>query len=165
MKKLNTYISNEKISSLDNYINEKLKINKLSKIQYNYYPKNLDELRKILKERLAKDKNANLNDIDVSKITNMSRLFQDLDPHNINISDWDVSNVENMYCMFSWCGNFDSDLSDWDVSNVEIMNGMFYKCTKFTGEGLENWKVSKDTGKYDMFGDCPSLKNKPSWYK
>ena len=60
---------------LDNYINEKLKINKSTKHQYTCQPKNKKELKVILEERLAKDKNADLNDIDVSEIIDMSLLF------------------------------------------------------------------------------------------
>ena len=87
------------MKNLNNYILEKLNIKDI-KHQYNYFPKTRGELRQILEERLKEDKNANLNDIDVSKITNMSCLFSDLDPHNIDISKWDVSNVTNMGSMF-----------------------------------------------------------------
>ena len=58
---------------INHYIQEKLVINKNTKAKvYTCQPKDKFELRKILEERLAKDKNANLNDIDVSQITDMS---------------------------------------------------------------------------------------------
>ena len=126
------------MKNLNNYILEKLNIKDI-KHQYNYFPKTKDELRKILDERLKDDKNANLNDINVSEITNMSCLFSDLDPHNIDISEWDVSNVIDMFKMFYGCNNFNSDLNKWDVSKVQTMAY--------------------------MFSGCDSLKNKPSWYK
>ena len=126
------------MNSLSTYIIEKLKINKDIKI-YNYHPKDKKELRSLIKELLKeRGKDANLNDIDVSDITDMSELFTDLDPHNIDISKWNVSNVKNMSDMFYNCEKFNSDLSKWDVSNVEDM--------------------------YFMFSGCNSLKNKPSWY-
>ena len=133
------------MKTINNYINEKLKINKTT-IKYTYQPKNYIELREILEERLDKDKNADLNDIDVSLMTIMCTnkdkgLFEGLDPHNIDISRWDVSNVENMTHMFLGCKNFNCDLSNWDISNVENMSSMFYACKKFTGKGLENWNV------------------------
>ena len=167
MKRLNNYVSNEKILSLDNYITEKLKI---GKVTYTCQPKDKFELRKILEERLDKDKNADLNDIDVSKITDMGEvsgfgLFEYLDPHNIDISRWDVSNVEDMYRMFYNCKNLDCDLGNWDVSNVKDMYAMFFRCSKFTGEGLENWDVSNVEKMSFMFEWCENFKNKPSWYK
>ena len=90
------------MKNLNNYIIERLHITKKTSI-YNYFPKTKEELRKILEERLTKDKNADLNDIDVSQITNMFELFYKLDPHNIDISNWDVSNVTNMSYMFLNC--------------------------------------------------------------
>ena len=157
------------MKKLDNYIIEKLKIGKSTKHQYNYFPKNRDELRKILEERLAEDKDADLNDIDVSEIIDMGEyaykgLFDGLDPHDIDISRWNVSKVRNMSCMFYWCENFNCDLSNWDVSRVEDMRGMFAYCKKFKAEGLENWKVTNNTKMKYMFDNCDSLKNKPSWY-
>ena len=162
MKTINNYISNEKFSSLDEYITEKLKIGKM---HYICQPEDRDELKSILKERLAKDKNANLNDIDVSKITDMSWLFYNLNPHNIDVSQWNVSNVETMNGMFFDCRNLNCDLSDWDVSSVKNMKAMFYDCKHFNCD-LSDWHVSKVEDMLNMFYNCRSLiKNIPSWYK
>ena len=126
-----------------------------------------DLLKKLLKER---GKDADLNDIDVSKITTMFNddsgrgLFSRLDPHNIHIEYWDVSNVKDMGGMFNGCENFNCDLSEWNVSNVKDMRCMFYDCKKFTGQGLENWKPYKCKKMNYMLSGCSSLKNKPSWY-
>ena len=141
MKNLKEIILGTKKSlSIDDYIQEKLKINSNSKIvEYKHQPKDKDELKKIIEKRIDKNKDADLNDIDVSGITDMSNLFYNLDPHNIDISEWDVSNVKNMRFMFQFCKHFNSNLSNWDVSNVKDMTEMFYECT--------------------------ALKNKPSWYK
>ena len=144
-----------------------------------YFPKDNQELRKLLEERLAEDKDADLNDIDVSQITNMDRLFYKLDPHNIDISLWDVSNVENMNSVFygckkfncdlnSWnvskvtnmehmfhdCNVFNCDLSNWNVSKVKNMESMFYHCYEFEGKGLENWKIDSLINFRYMFDGC-----------
>ena len=154
------------MKALNNYIVERLHINKDSKvIVYKYFPKTYDELKEILENLVEEDVNANLNNIDVSKIVDMGFLFENLDPHNIDISNWDVSNVENMNGMFFNCYKFNSDLSNWDVSNVKNMDYMFNDCRSFTGEGLENWKPIKCTNMFDVFSGCKSLKNRPSWYK
>jgi len=179
------------MKNLDSYITEKLVIGK-NIIHKKIKVSTRDELRAILEERLAEDKNADFNDLDVSEITDMGYdscgLFEDLDPHNIKIDKWDVSNVKNMGYMFQFCENFNSDLSKWDVSKVQNMNEMFYECNRFNSN-LSKWDVSnvKDMGymfyncekfnsdlsKWDvsnvkdmdsMFRGCNSLKNKPSWY-
>ena len=54
------------MKTLNNYINEAL-IKKDTKIKiYNYYPKDIFELREIIEKRLKNNKNADLTDIDVS---------------------------------------------------------------------------------------------------
>ena len=148
-------------------------------------------VNKLIKER---GDDANLNDINTSKITDMSKLFLGLNHiiliHNIDISEWNVSNVKDMTLMFYKCEKFNCYLGNWDVSNVMRTTSMFSGCKKFTGKGLENWNVSKctnmnwmfdecekfycdlnnwnisnTTDTYWMFNACGSLINKPSWYK
>ena len=153
------------MKNLKDIIIEGLKIGSKTKVNmYTCQPKDKNELISIIEERLNKDKNANLNDIDVSNITNMSYLFYVLDPHNIDISEWDVSNVKNMRNMFLRCDNFNSDLSNWDVSSVEHMKAMFVGCKNFNCD-LSKWDVSNVIDMKSMFLGCDSLKNKPSWYK
>ena len=80
--------------------------------------------------------NDSLNWIDVSHMTNMTRLFSKIagttkkSRYTGDISKWDVSNVKNMNYMFSF-SHFNNDISDWDVSNVENMSGMFHNNMKF----------------------------------
>ena len=154
------------MNNLSTYIAEKLHINKDIKVkEYHYHPKDKYELISLLKELLEeRGKDADLNDIDVSDITDMSELFYGLNPHKIDISEWNVSNVTNMECMFERCKNFNSDLSKWDVSNVKNMESMFYNCGNFNSD-LNKWNVSSVKNMHFMFGKCNSLKNKPSWYK
>ena len=183
------------MKAINAYITEKFQVSKDNIRPYNYYPKTKEELRKILEERLVKDQNADLNDIDVSAITDMGSLkngiglFEGLDPHNIDISEWDVSNVTNMKDMFYGCNNFNSNLSEWDVSKVTDMRFMFHNCEKFNSDlskwdvssvtnmkemfnrcykfnyNLSKWDVSKVKDMRNMFIYCYSLINKPIWYK
>ena len=138
MKQINQFINEYIIKKkLDNPID--------SEDHYKYFPENKLELSKIIKD-LLKDNQTNLNIIDVSKITDMSELFdkinQSIEINDIDISRWDVSKVTNMKYMFFGCSKFNCDLSNWDVSNVEDMIGMFQNCKNFTGKGLEKWNVS-----------------------
>ncbi len=153
MKQLNTYI-NEALIKKDTKIKE-----------YKYQPENLNELKSLIKKLLKeRGKNADLNDVDVSNIIDMSWLFDDLDPHNIDISEWNVSNVENMKYMFYRCQNFDCDLSKWDVSNVKNMESIFQYCISFKGNGVENWDISQVTDFNCAFFDCKKFnKNLNNW--
>ena len=62
---------------------------------------------------------------DVSQVTNMSKIFHDLDDFNYGLSNWDVSRVTDMAGMFNFADYFNQDLSDWDVSRVANMDAMF----------------------------------------
>ena len=83
--------------------------------------------------------NADLNYIDTSRITDMSKLFY-LSEFNGDISNWDTHNVTNMECMF-YGSDFNGDISRWNVSKVTNMSGMFY-CTKFN-QDISRWEVSE----------------------
>ena len=100
----------------------------MSKHLYNYFPKTKEELRNLIKQRIKEEGiEVDLNDIDVSEIIDMSRLFENLN-FNGDISNWDVSKVIYMTCMFYECKKFNGDISKWDVSNVKCKLSMFNNC-------------------------------------
>ena len=91
---------------------------------YSCQPKTKDELRDIIKSRIKKEgNNCNLNDIDVSLITDISSLFY-RSSFNGDISEWNVSNANDMTGLF-YRSKFNGDISNWDVSNVNNMWAMF----------------------------------------
>ena len=175
------------MKTLQNYITEKILINKNSKIAYNYHPKTKDELKDIIDKRIESEGNkCNLNDIDTSNITDMSYLFEfsnfigDISRWNVSnvkymggmfygskfngdISNWDVSNVTDMVSMF--CDSvFNNDISNWDVSNVTTMEGMFMR-SNFNSD-ISNWDVSNVKVNLNIFYDCPiKEKYKPKFKK
>ena len=117
------------MKDLNTYITEKLKIRKSNNPSYKYFPKTKDELQDLLKQLIEERGNeGNFNDIDTSKITDMSELFADMDKFNGNISNWNVSNVTSMSWMFGLCDTFNQDISNWNVSNVEYISNMFFNC-------------------------------------
>ena len=110
-------------------------------------------IKRLVEEGIAKyGKDANLNYIDVSEVTDMDSLFAETD-FSGDISRWDVSNVTNMNSMFNSCGNFNCPLNDWDVSNVTWMAMAFWDCKKFD-QPLNNWDVSKVTDMSNLFTGC-----------
>ena len=138
------------MKSLKSYIQEKLTI---KKSKYNYQPETKEELQDIIKKRIEQEgPEVDLNDIDVSKITDMSYLFEETD-FNGNISEWDVSNVISMYAMFWECEEFNQDISSWDVSNVTDMSYMFWECKAFN-QDISGWDVSNVTNMNAMFYGC-----------
>ena len=118
------------MKSINIYITEALK---LGKSRYKYHPETKKELQDIILQRIRSEGDeVDLNDIDVSNITDMSYLFEKVDgDFNGDISEWDVSNVTNMRGMFFNCENFNQDISNWDVSNVKDMSYMFSNCESF----------------------------------
>lgn len=142
--------------------------------------KDKDHLLEIIEEELidaTTDDNYDLTHIDVSNITDMSCLFDEL-IFQINISNWDVSNVTNMRSMFFnskfngdisiWntknvtnmnamftYSEFNDDISNWDVSSVDDMEALFYK-SEFSGD-ISNWNVINLENTNEMFIDakCP----------
>jgi surface protein len=66
-----------------------------------------------------------INTWDVSKITDMSNLFEDKTEFNHNLSNWQTSQVLNMSGMFKNCSKFNRDISAWDVDNVVNFTDMF----------------------------------------
>ena len=141
--------------SINQYINEKLKIRKSNNPYYKYFPDTKEELQELLNHLIEERGNeGDFNDIDTSKITDMSKLFDGMKKFNGNISNWDVSNVRDMKSMFMYCESFNGDISNWDVSNVTTMRFMFYGCKSFN-QDISNWDVSKVDDVKNIFYNCP----------
>ena len=94
--------------------------------------------------------NQNINDWNVSNVTDMSHMFNNATSFNQNINNWNVSNVINMYYMFNRAHVFNKALNNWDVSNVISMCYMFSDAIAFN-QNISNWNVKNDTSVDDMF--------------
>ena len=144
------------MKSLACYIQEKLVIKKSTSFNPKYFPQTKEELREIIEQRIKiEGSEVDLNDIDVSRIIDMSDLFRGLD-FNGDISNWDVYNVTDMENMFWECKNFNQDISTWNVSNVTNMDSMFWRCKSFN-QDISDWDVSKVKDMYGMFFGCESF--------
>ena len=120
-----------------------------------------NHLKRLIRERIDDfGYRCDLNDIDVSHVTDMSRLF-DYSDFNGDISQWDVSNVTDMRNMFAY-SEFKGDISNWNVSNVEDMDYMF-NSSDFN-EDISKWDVSNARPMWSVFNGSPLAGNEPGWY-
>ena len=115
------------------------------------------------------DKYGEINNWDVSNVTNMHHLFYPFGAlrgsFNQPLNNWNVSNVTNMAWMFSHASSFNQPLNNWNMSNVKSMNGMFASANSFN-QPLNNWDVSNVTNMENMFDESESF-NQPlhaPWY-
>ena len=157
------------MKQINKYMLERLHITKdTGNHNYNYHPKTRSELKELV-NKLIKERgnNADLNDIDTSKITDMSQLFSNFRKFNGDISKWDVSNVEDMSYMF-YNSAFNGDISGWDVSNVEDMTSMFaYSEFDCSNGDISIWNPRGHVITKNMFTATPkqNWKNIPKWFK
>lgn len=84
--------------------------------------------------------NEDLSGWNVSNVRDMSCMFADASIFNGTIGNWNVGQVEDMHCMFYYAHNFNSDISQWDVSNVKNMAYMFRHATNFNVD-VRQWNV------------------------
>src|SRR5690606_8175731 len=92
---------------------------------------------------------------DVSKVTDMSKMFSGAYLFDEPLNIWDVSNVTNMTWMFEATFDFNQPLNNWNVSNVLSMDSMFQLAISFN-QPLNNWNVSNVTFMESMFRNAQS---------
>ncbi|AEM69154.1 lipoprotein [Allomuricauda ruestringensis DSM 13258] len=106
-------------------------------------------------KRAGKFSGANLNDWNVSNITDMESVFHGTRSDKLTVDKWDVKNVVNMKGLFSY-SSFNGDISEWDVGKVESMNSMFNGADLFN-QNLNNWNVSSVKDMTLMFSDAEAF--------
>ena len=92
---------------------------------------------------------------DLSRVTDMSDMFDGAIAFNGDLSSWNVSRVADMSGMFDGAFSFNGDLSSWDVSQVTDMSGMFTYTNSFNGD-ISEWNVSNVRDMSEMFTGAPS---------
>ena len=124
--------------------------------------KDKDHLRDLIMDRVDKEgRYCDLNDLDVSQVTDMSYLFSRSE-FNGDISNWDVSNVKDMSFMFEFA-KFRGDISGWNTSNVKNMDHMFFG-SRFNGD-ISSWDVSNVKNLDSMFfGSRVKGEKMHDWY-
>jgi surface protein len=108
----------------------------------------------------AEKRYGHISDWDVSRVTDMSRLFRvgrPTNPHfNEDLSKWQTGSVRDMSWMFSGACSFTSDLSEWDTSKVVYMNQMFAGGLSFTSD-LSKWQTGNARDMSGMFTGASSF--------
>ena len=91
---------------------------------------------------------ADMNDIDVSEVTNMDHLFSHMNARENNkkiasfcgdISGWQTGNVKIFNCFLQSNASFNGDISGWDVHSCEDFSNMF-EDSNFNGD-ISKWNV------------------------
>ena len=83
------------------------------------------------------------NTWDVTLVTDMSKLFKNMENFNAPIDQWNTSQVTNMIFMFSCALSFNQPIT-MDTSKVTNMSGMFCGAVSF------NQPITMDTSKVTM---------------
>jgi surface protein len=95
----------------------------------------------------------NMNNWDVSNVTNMGAMFQGSSSFDQDISGWNVSNVINMNAMFLNAQLFNQDIGNWIVSGVTDMSFMFNNSYDFN-QDISDWDVSNVVNMESMFDNA-----------
>ncbi|MDC7219329.1 MAG: BspA family leucine-rich repeat surface protein [Spirochaetales bacterium] len=98
----------------------------------------------------------NMEQWDVSVVTNFQKMFLGATSFNQDISSWDVSAGTDFGFMFANATSFNQDISSWDVSAGTDFNYMFYNATAFN-QDISSWDVSSGTNFYRMFYNATSF--------
>ena len=99
-----------------------------------------------------------LSNFDTSQVTNMSGMFGISNFKQLDLSSFDTSKVTNMNEMFSGCSNLiNLDLSHFNTSQVAEMESMFKNCTNLVSLDLSNFNTLSVFNMSSMFYNCKSL--------
>ena len=148
------------MKSLNQYIIEKILINKNSKLNKKKV-ESKEQLQSIIQERYNNNNSfIDLTDIDISELDNLSSIFCGLKLEVVDISGWDTSNVTAMAYMFSRCKNLKNiiGIENLDVLKLKRANFMFDSCENLVELDLTNWNPISLENAWSMFYRCSNLK-------
>jgi len=108
--------------------------------------------------------NGDIDNWDVSNVTNMKQMFWYANSFNQDIGKWDVSSVTDMGSMFFRALQFNQDIGKWDVSSVIKMDQMFELADNFN-QDLSQWCVKdiKTIPNLFSWGSSLTPENHPVW--
>lgn len=109
--------------------------------------------------------NENVDFINVTNLTDFSKLFMNFTQFNQNLKHWDVSNGTDFSQMFSGAKMFNNpfnngsvlNITKWNVSNGTNFNNMFDSAERFV-QDISEWRLNVNATAVNMFKSCPLLK-------
>jgi len=100
--------------------------------------------------------NTNIDNWDVSAVTNISVMFRDCTLFNQPLNSWNTSNVDNFGSTFQGCPAFNQPLNNWDTSSVVNFSNMFFQATIFN-QNIGAWAMSSATNIGAMFSTATAF--------
>lgn len=104
---------------------------------------------------------SNLSYWDTSSVVNMKTMFSDAISFKGNgLEFWNVTRVTDLDRMFAGAKIFNANLSLWNTKNVQTMQALFYYSSSFEGKGIDQWMQSpnpKMNSTYNMFAYAKSF--------
>lgn len=165
-------LKKKKMKPIKKYISEKLVLNKdtFKRPEIKNHPETAQDLKDIIVHKIRNNNNSetlDLNDIDVSEITDMRLLFNvpkiraalhDYNIKKIDINYWNTKNVTNMSYMFYQCFTIEEiNISNINVESLDNADGMFNDCKKLKHLDLSSWNTDKLRRSSAMFKTCVNL--------
>lgn len=165
------------MKQLDNYISEKLVINKNIKVFNNYFvPNSIEELDEYVKTQKLKTNKSNgvygtkENPVNLSRIDFSKLALRD----NEILSYWclddnDIAYVDMSYCKFGNMLSIDHmfedfisikfiDITGWDLGKIEILTGLFSGCIELKEiQGIDSLDLSNVSRITGLFRNCKKL--------
>ena len=106
---------------------------------------------------VANSEYGDINDWDVTNVTDFSNLFRNGDSYsgdtttfNSNIGGWNTAAVTSMYNMFYEASAFNQDIGGWNTANVTNMQWVFDEASAFN-QDIGGWNTAAVTTMYGMF--------------
>jgi hypothetical protein len=100
-------------------------------------------------------------DLSGASASDFSFMFLQCDNFNANLNNWDMSKATNLSGMFFFASIFNQPLNNWNVSGVTNFTSMF-RFSSFN-QPLNNWNVCAATSMPNMFSNTPFDQDISSW--
>ena len=111
------------------------------------------------RKHLTKERLEGIEEWNVKKVLDFSRMFAQCYEFNANISKWETDSAVYMHGMFINAHAFNQDISEWNVKRVKTFHCMFKHCTAFN-QDLSKWK-SNNLYMYAGFDEGTTSWTKP----
>jgi len=100
---------------------------------------------------------------DVSSVTSMRQLFEDMTQFNVDISAWNTVALQDAFNMFASAHAFNQNIGNWNVAQMTRSYGMFQDTWVFN-QSLDSWNVANVVNMQYMFKDAYAFSIPlPSW--